>query len=238
MILLEFTQDRFKDYDFAKRVYSSLHMFYNSVIVESHLHIALIESQYLIYDNVSREVFDIGKIDRENWLETLPKVFETADDSIFAVDDSYKPLHVTRKALEIMTSSLRHNEVPDATNAINATVSEANDAMESILKYTVDFPKIVEDAIKFKTRLVQHLVKPTDNYNDWYLSWCLEYERVDTWMNILDIKFTGDSVRGWPRIRIREAVAPNKKILIEDYLGGVDTYTRGISGIEYKFRLI
>lgn len=235
MILLEFTQDRFKDYDFAKRVYSSLHMFYNSVIVESHLHIALIESQYLIYDNVSREVFDIGKIDRENWLETLPKVFETADDSIFAVDDSYKPLHVTRKALEIMTSSLRHNEVPDATNAISATLSEANDAMESILKYTVDFPKIVEDAIKFKTRLVQHLVKPTDNYNDWYLSWCLEYERVDTWMNLLDIKFTGNSVRGWPRIRIREAVAPNKKILIEDYLGGVDTYTRGISGIEYKF---
>ena len=235
MILLEFTQDRFKDYDFAKRVYSSLHIFYNSVIVESHLHMALIESQYLIYDNVSREVIDIGEIDGENWLGTLPRVFESADDSIFAIDDSYKSLRVTRKALEIMTSSLRHNEVPDATNAIAATVSEANEAMERILKYTVEFPKIVEDAIKFKTRLVQHLVKPTDNYNDWYLSWCLEYERVDTWLNLLDIKFTGDSVRGWPRIRIREAVAPNKKILIEDYLGGVDTYTRGISGIEYKF---
>lgn len=235
MILLEFTQDRFKDYDFAKRVYSSLHMFYNSVIVESHLHMALIESQYLIYDNVSREVIDIGEIDGENWLGTLPRVFESADDSIFAIDDSYKSLRVTRKALEIMTSSLRHNEVPDATNAIAATVSEANEAMERILKYTVEFPKIVEDAIKFKTRLVQHLVKPTDNYNDWYLSWCLEYERVDTWMNLLDIKFTGDSVRGWPRIRIREAVAPNKKILIEDYLGGVDTYTRGIPGIEYQF---
>lgn len=235
MILLEFTQDRFKDYDFAKRVYSSLHMFYNSVIVESHLHIALIESQYLIYDNVSREVIDIGEIDGENWLGTLPKVFESADDSIFAIDDSYKSLRITRKALEIMTSSLRHNEVPDATNAIAATVSEANEAMERILKYTVEFPKIVEDAIKFKTRLVQHLVKPTDNYNDWYLSWCLEYERVDAWMNLLDIKFTGDSVRGWPRIRIREAVAPNKKILIEDYLGGVDTYTRGIPGIEYQF---
>ena len=238
MILLEFTQDRFKDYDFAKRVYSSLHMFYNSVIVESHLHMALIESQYLIYDNVSREVIDIGEIDGENWLGTLPRVFESADDSIFAIDDSYKSLRVTRKALEIMTSSLRHNEVPDATNAIAATVSEANEAMERILKYTVEFPKIVEDAIKFKTRLVQHLVKPTDNYNDWYLSWCLEYERMDTWMNLLDIKFTGDSVRGWPRIRIREAVAPNKKILIEDYLGGVDTYTRGISGIEYKFSYI
>ena len=235
MILLEFTQDRFKDYDFAKRIYSSLHMFYNSVIVESHLHMALIESQYLIYDNVSREVIDIGEIDGENWLGTLPRVFESADDSIFAIDDSYKSLRVTRKALEIMTSSLRHNEVPDATNAIAATVSEANEAMERILKYTVEFPKIVEDAIKFKTRLVQHLVKPTDNYNDWYLSWCLEYERVDTWMNLLDIKFTGDSVRGWPRIRIREAVAPNKKILIEDYLGGVDTYTRGIPGIEYQF---
>ena len=235
MILLEFTQDRFKDYDIAKRVYSSLHMFYNSVIVESHLHMALIESQYLIYDNVSREVIDIGEIDGENWLGTLPRVFESADDSIFAIDDSYKSLRVTRKALEIMTSSLRHNEVPDATNAIAATVSEANEAMERILKYTVEFPKIVEDAIKFKTRLVQHLVKPTDNYNDWYLSWCLEYERVDTWMNLLDIKFTGDSVRGWPRIRIREAVAPNKKILIEDYLGGVDTYTRGIPGIEYQF---
>ena len=235
MILLEFTQDRFKDYDFAKRVYSSLHMFYNSVIVESHLHMALIESQYLIYDNVSREVIDIGEIDGENWLGTLPRVFESADDSIFAIDDSYKSLRVTRKALEIMTSSLRHNEVPDATNAIAATVSEANEAMERILKYTVEFPKIVEDAIKFKTRLVQHLVKPTDNYNDWYLSWCLEYERVDTWLNLLDIKFTGDSVRGWPRIRIREAVAPNKKILIEDYLGGVDTYTRGIPGIEYQF---
>ena len=235
MILLEFTQDRFKDYDFAKRVYSSLHMFYNSVIVESHLHMALIESQYLIYDNVSREVIDIGEIDGENWLGTLPRVFESADDSIFAIDDSYKSLRVTRKALEIMTSSLRHNEVPDATNAIAATVSEANEAMERILKYTVEFPKIVEDAIKFKTRLVQHLVKPTDNYNDWYLSWCLEYERMDTWLNLLDIKFTGDSVRGWPRIRIREAVAPNKKILIEDYLGGVDTYTRGIPGIEYQF---
>ena len=235
MILLEFTQDRFKDYDFAKRVYSSLHMFYNSVIVESHLHMALIESQYLIYDNVSREVIDIGEIDGENWLGTLPRVFESADDSIFAIDDSYKSLRVTRKALEIMTSSLRHNEVPDATNAIAATVSEANEAMERILKYTVEFPKIVEDAIKFKTRLVQHLVKPTDNYNDWYLSWCLEYERMDTWMNLLDMKFTGDSVRGWPRIRIREAVAPNKKILIEDYLGGVDTYTRGIPGIEYQF---
>ena len=238
MILLEFTQDRFKDYDFAKRVYSSLHMFYNSVIVESHLHMALIESQYLIYDNVSREVIDIGEIDGENWLGTLPRVFESADDSIFAIDDSYKSLRVTRKALEIMTSSLRHNEVPDATNAIAATVSEANEAMERILKYTVEFPKIVEDAIKFKTRLVQHLVKPTDNYNDWYLSWCLEYERVDTWLNLLDIKFTGDSVRGWPRIRIREAVAPNKKILIEDYLGGVDTYTRGIPGIEYQFNAI
>lgn len=238
MILLEFTQDRFKDYDFAKRVYSSLHMFYNSVIVESHLHMALIESQYLIYDNVSREVIDIGEIDGENWLGTLPRVFEHADDSIFAIDDSYKSLRVTRKALEIMTSSLRHNEVPDATNAIAATVSEANEAMERILKYTVEFPKIVEDAIKFKTRLVQHLVKPTDNYNDWYLSWCLEYERMDTWLNLLDIKFTGDSVRGWPRIRIREAVAPNKKILIEDYLGGVDTYTRGIPGIEYQFRPI
>ena len=235
MILLEFTQDRFKDYDFAKRVYSSLHMFYNSVIVESHLHMALIESQYLIYDNVSREIIDIGEIDGENWLGTLPRVFESADDSIFAIDDSYKSLRVTRKALEIMTSSLRHNEVPDATNAIAATVSEANEAMERILKYTVEFPKIVEDAIKFKTRLVQHLVKPTDNYNDWYLSWCLEYERMDTWMNLLDMKFTGDSVRGWPRIRIREAVAPNKKILIEDYLGGVDTYTRGIPGIEYQF---
>ena len=235
MILLEFTQDQFKDYDFAKSVYSSLHMFYNSVIVESHLHMALIESQYLIYDNVSREVIDIGEIDGENWLGTLPRVFESADDSIFAIDDSYKSLRVTRKALEIMTSSLRHNEVPDATNAIAATVSEANEAMERILKYTVEFPKIVEDAIKFKTRLVQHLVKPTDNYNDWYLSWCLEYERVDTWLNLLDIKFTGDSVRGWPRIRIREAVAPNKKILIEDYLGGVDTYTRGIPGIEYQF---
>lgn len=235
MILLEFTQDLFKDYDFAKRVYSSLHMFYNSVIVESHLHMALIESQYLIYDNVSREVIDIGEIDGENWLGTLPRVFESADDSIFAIDDSYKSLRVTRKALEIMTSSLRHNEVPDATNAIAATVSEANESMERILKYTVEFPKIVEDAIKFKTRLVQHLVKPTDNYNDWYLSWCLEYERVDTWMNLLDMKFTGDSVRGWPRIRIREAVAPNKKILIEDYLGGVDTYTRGIPGIEYQF---
>ena len=235
MILLEFTQERFKHYDFAKRVYSILHMFYDSVIVESHLHIALIESQYLIYDNATREVFDIGEIDRENWLGTLPKVFESADDSIFAVDDSYKPLRVTRKALEIMTSSLRHNEVPDATNAIAATVSEANDAMECILKYTTEFPKVVEDAIKFKTRLVQHLVKPTDNYNDWYLSWCLEYERVDTWMNLLDIKFSGDSVRGWPRIRIREAIAPNKKILIEDYLGGVDTYARGISGIEYRF---
>ena len=235
MILLEFTQDRFKDYDFAKRIYSSLHMFYNSVIVESHLHMALIESQYLIYDNVSREVIDIGEIDGENWLGTLPRVFESADDSIFAIDDSYKSLRVTRKALEIMTSSLRHNEVPDATNAIAATVSEANEAMERILKYTVEFPKIVEDAIKFKTRLVQHLVKPTDNYNDWYLSWCLEYERMDTWLNLLDIKFTGDSVRGWPRIRIREAVAPNKKILIEDYLGGVDTYTRGIPGIEYQF---
>lgn len=235
MILLEFTQDRFKDYDFAKRVYSSLHMFYNSVIVESHLHMALIESQYLIYDSVSREVIDIGEIDGENWLGTLPRVFEHADDSIFAIDDSYKSLRVTRKALEIMTSSLRHNEVPDATNAIAATVSEANEAMERILKYTVEFPKIVEDAIKFKTRLVQHLVKPTDNYNDWYLSWCLEYERMDTWMNLLDMKFTGDSVRGWPRIRIREAVAPNKKILIEDYLGGVDTYTRGIPGIEYQF---
>ena len=114
-------------------------------------------------------------------------------------------------------------------------MSEANEAMERILKYTVEFPKIVEDAIKFKTRLVQHLVKPTDNYNDWYLSWCLEYERVDTWMNLLDMKFAGDSVRGWPRIRIREAVAPNKKILIEDYLGGVDTHTRGIPGIEYQF---
>ena len=235
MILLEFTQDRFKDYDFAKKVYSSLHMFYNSVIVESHLHMALIESQYLIYDNVSREVIDIGEIDGENWLGTLPRVFESADDSIFAIDDSYKSLRVTRKALEIMTSSLRHNEVPDATNAIAATVSEANEAMERILKYTIEFPKIVEDAIKFKTRLVQHLVKPTDNYNDWYLSWCLEYERVDTWLNLLDIKFTGDSVRGWPRIRIREAVAPNKKILIEDYLGGIDTYTRGIPGIEYQF---
>ena len=235
MILLEFTQDRFKDYDFAKSVYSSLHMFYNSVIVESHLHMALIESQYLIYDNVSREVIDIGEIDGENWLGTLPRVFESADDSIFAIDDSYKSLRVTRKALEIMTSSLRHNEVPDATNAIAATVSEANEAMERILKYTDEFPKIVEDAIKFKTRLVQHLVKPTDNYNDWYLSWCLEYERVDTWLNLLDIKFTGDSVRGWPRIRIREAIAPNKKILIEDYLGGVDTYTRGIPGIEYQF---
>ena len=235
MILLEFTQDRFKDYDFAKRVYSSLHMFYNSVIVESHLHMALIESQYLIYDNVSREVIDIGEIDGENWLGTLPRVFESADDSIFAIDDSYESLRVTRKALEIMTSSLRHNEVPDATNAIAATVSEANEAMERILKYTVEFPKIVEDAIKFKSRLVQHLVKPTDNYNDWYLSWCLEYEREDTWMNLLDMKFTGDSVRGWPRIRIREAVAPNKKILIEDYLSGVDTYTRGIPGIEYQF---
>ena len=92
MILLEFTQDQFKDYDFAKRVYSSLHMFYNSVIVESHLHMALIESQYLIYDNVSREVIDIGEIDGENWLGTLPKVFESADDSIFAIDDSYKSL--------------------------------------------------------------------------------------------------------------------------------------------------
>ena len=149
MILLEFTQDRFKDYDFAKSVYSSLHMFYNSVIVESHLHMALIESQYLIYDNVSREVIDIGEIDGENWLGTLPRVFESADDSIFAIDDSYKSLRVTRKALEIMTSSLRHNEVPDATNAIAATVSEANEAMERILKYTVEFPKIVEDAIKF-----------------------------------------------------------------------------------------
>lgn len=235
MILLEFIQDRFKHYEFAERVYSMLPMFYDSVIVESHLHIALIESQYLIYDNVSREVFDIGEIDRENWLGTLPEVFENADDSIFAVDDSFKPLRVTRKALEIMTSSLRHNEVPDATNAISATLSEANEAMERILKYTVEFPKIVEDAIKFKTRLVQHLVKPTDNYNDWYLSWCLEYERVDIWMNLLDIKFTGDSVRGWPRIRLREAIAPNKKILIEDYLGGVDTYTRGIPGIEYQF---
>ena len=236
MILLEFTQDRFKHYDFANRIYSMLHMFYDSVIVQSHLHIALIESQYLIYDNVSREVFDIGKIDKENWLETLPKVFESADDSIFAIDDSYKPLRVTRKAIEIMTSNLRHNEVPDANNAIAATVSEANDAMECILKCTVEFPKIVEDAIKLKSRLVQHLVKPTDNYNDWYLSWCLEYERADTWLNLLDIQFTGDFVRGWPRIRIREAVSPNKKILIEDYLGGVDTYTRGISGIEYQFR--
>lgn len=235
MILLEFKQNLFKHYEFAERMYSMIHIFYDSMIVESHLHIALIESQYLIYDNLSREVFDIGEIDRENWLGTLPKVFESADDSIFADDDLHTPLRVTRKALEIMTSSLRHNEVPDATNAINATVSEANDAMKCILKCTVEFPKIVEDTIKFKSRLVQHLVKPTDNYNDWYLSWCLEYERVDTWMNILDIKFTGDSVRGWPRIRIREAVAPNKKILIEDYLGGVDTYTRGISGIEYKF---
>ena len=235
MILLEFTQERFKHYDFARSIYSMLHMFYDSVIVQSHLHIALIESQYLIYDNVSREVIDIGEIDGENWLGTLPRVFESADDSIFAIDDSYKSLRVTRKALEIMTSSLRHNEVPDATNAIAATVSEANEAMERILKYTVEFPKIVEDAIKFKTRLVQHLVKPTDNYNDWYLSWCLEYERMDIWLNLIDIKFTGDSVRGWPRIRIREAVAPNKKILIEDYLGGVDTYTRGIPGIEYQF---
>ena len=236
MILLEFTQDRFKHYDFANRIYSMLNMFYDSVIIESHLHIALIETQYLIYDNVSREVFDIGQIDRENWLETLPKVFESADDSIFAVDDSFKPLLVTRKAIEIMTSNLRHNEVPDANNAIAATVSEANDAMEYILKCTSEFPKIVENAIRFKSRLVQHLVKPTDNYNDWYLSWCLEYERADVWLNLLDIKFTGDSVFGWPRIRIRKAIAPNKKILIEDYLGGVDTYTRGISGIEYQFR--
>ena len=238
MILLEFTQERFKHYDFARSIYSMLHMFYDSVIVQSHLHIALIESQYLIYDNVSREVFDIGEIDRENWLETLPKVFESADDSIFAIDDSYKPLHVTRKALEIMTSSLRYNEVPDANNAISATVGEANDAMECILKYTDKFPKIVEDAIKCESRLVQHLVKPTNNYNDWYLSWCLEYKPSDTWMNLLDIKFTGGPVRGWPRIRIREAITPNKKILIEDYLGGVDTYTRGISGIEYKFNPI
>ena len=213
-----------------------LNMFYDSVIIESHLHIALIETQYLIYDNVSREVFDIGQIDRENWLETLPKVFESADDSIFAVDDSYRPLLVTRKAIEIMTSNLRHNEVPDANNAIAATVSEANDAMESILKCTTEFPKIVENAIRFKSRLVQHLVKPTDNYNDWYLSWCLEYERAGVWLNLLDMKFTGDSVLGWPRIRIRQAIAPNKKILIEDYLDGVDTYTRGISGIEYQFR--
>ena len=80
MILLEFTQERFKHYDFAKRVYSMLHMFYDSVIVESHLHIALIESQYLIYDNATREVFDIGEIDRENWLGTLPKVFESAEN--------------------------------------------------------------------------------------------------------------------------------------------------------------
>ena len=180
-------------------------------------------------------MFDIGKIDRENWLGTLTKVFENADDTVFAVDDSYKPLHVTKKALEIMTSNLSHNEVSDVTNDINVTVSEVNNAMERILKYTTEFPKIVEDAIKLKSRLVQHLVKPTDNYNDWYLSWCLEYMREDVWMNILDMEFTGNSVRGWPRVRIREGIAPNKKILIEDYLGGVDTYTRGISGIEYTF---
>ena len=238
MILLEFTQDRFKHYDFAKRTYSMLPMFYNSVVVESHLHIALMETHYLVYDNVNREVFDIGKIDRENWLGTLSKVFENADDTIFAVDDSYKPLRVTKKALEIMTSDLSHNEVPDVTNTINATVSEANDAMECILKYTTEFPKIVEDAIKLKSRLVQHLVKPTDNYNDWYLSWCLEYMREDTWINLLDREFTSNSVRGWPRVRLCEGVAPNKKILIEDYLGGVDTYTRGISGIEYTFNPI
>ena len=238
MILLEFTQDRFKHYDFAKRIYSMLPMFYNSVVVESHLHIALMETRYLIYDNVNREVFDIGKIDRENWLGTLTKVFENADDTIFAVDDSYKPLHVTKKALEIMTSNLNHNEVSDVTNDINVTVSEVNNAMERILKYTAEFPKIVEDAIKLKSRLVQHLVKPTDNYNDWYLSWCLEYMREDVWMNLLDMEFTGNSVRGWPRVRICEGVAPNKKILIEDYLGGVDTYTRGIAGIEYTFNPI
>ena len=63
MILLEFKQSLFKHYEFAERVYSMIHMFYDSMIVESHLHIALIDSQYLIYDNLSREVFDIGEID-------------------------------------------------------------------------------------------------------------------------------------------------------------------------------
>ena len=65
-----------------------------------------------------------------------------------------------------MTSNLSHNEVSDVTNDINVTVSEVNNAMERILKYTTEFPQIVEDAIKLKSRLVQHLVKPTDNYND------------------------------------------------------------------------
>lgn len=235
MILLEFTYDMFRQYDFGANVYNKIEILERKPENGFHLHMALMESQYIVYDNDSRCVIDIGSIEKENWMLIMPQVFVMGDESIFVDNDSYKPLTIYTSVIDHLTAGLDRREIPDATNAINATIAEANKAMSNMRYCIQEFPRIVSEAIHMECRLVQHIVQASEYYDDWYLSWCLEYESSGKWMNLLDIRFTDDSVRGWPRIRIRHKSAPNKKILIEDYLGGQDAFYRGIAGLEYRF---
>jgi hypothetical protein len=235
MILLEFTHASFSRYEFGAEVFGKLELLEKKPVDGFHLHIALMETQYLVYDNDSRCVLDMGSIEKENWMQLLPGIFQDGNETVFVSDESYKPLVIYTRVIDVLTGSLDRREIPDAINAINATIAEANRAFSNIKYCTQEFPKVVTDAIHMESRLVQHIVQSSEYYDDWYLSWCLEYESSGKWMNLLDIRFTDDSVRGWPRIRIRHKSAPNKKILIEDYLGGQDVYYRGIAGLEYRF---
>ena len=220
MNILEFNKDIFGGYSFAGAVLNEY--------PTAHLHMILAETTYVVYDADTRVVVDVGKVLKENWIHLFADVFKSDTPDPWALDDSFAPITITPEGISRCTEGCLRNEIPDITNALNATVLEVNSALNNI-KYCLGvWPARMGARIHRECRMVQEVA-------DGYITWALQYDSPTGFRTLLDLRFSNESVKGYPRSRIHDTDTPMKLRMITDVLGGYDTMYRGISGIEYEF---
>lgn len=241
MFILEFNANTFSFYNFSQNILLSS-------IANKHLHIILTETNYVIYDNDSRIVYDVGAVSKNDWIKILEPTFvHVVHEKILATDDILSNLKIT---VELFNTIISANNTEEKFHQyfikkINTIISQINSRFISIKNFQKKIEKINNNIFGKNSKLFLKQIVVNGNYSledtdAWYLAWSLDlvdnisYESI----NIGDIEFADESeVLIHPRARILKTFVKNKYNLITQILKGNDTFHFNKSGIEFKIRL-
>lgn len=241
MFILEFNTNTFSFYDFSQNILLS-------PISNRHLHIILTETNYVIYDNDSRIVFDVGAVSKNDWIKILEPTFvHVIHERILATDDILSNLKPTTELINtiISTNNIEEKCYQNIIEKINEIISQINSRFISIKNFQKKMEKINNNIFGKNSELIlkQIVVNGNSSLEDtdaWYLAWSLDlmdnisYDSI----NVGDIEFVNESeVLIHPRARILKTFVKNKYNLITQILKGNDMFRFNKSGIEFKIKL-
>ena len=247
MFILEFNTSTFSFYEFSQHILLS-------PLAARHMHIVLTRDNYVVYDNESRIVFDVGTVTQHDWIKILEPTFvHVVHSKVLSDDDSLSNLKMTMEAFNalIAKNGIEEKYHQYFIGKINSIISEINSKFISIKNFKKKIEEISGSSFGDSSKLEfsQTVVNGDWSFNDtesWYLAWSLDLDTGTTadgkmihdTTNIGDIEFISENtVLLHPRARILESTVPNKYMLITSVMNAEDTMCFNKSGIEYRITL-